>query len=69
MQTTGFQITPVAPGNNPVAPGEYPRYLQIRFNGVDLGGPDVTVLDFVGTGFTLERGTGDDENTVTLNIS
>jgi hypothetical protein len=69
VTTTGYQIAPAGPGGNPVAPGEYPRYLQIRVNGVDLGGPDVTVLDFVGTGFTLERGTGDDAGTVTLTIA
>lgn len=62
-----FQITPLAAGA-PVTPQEFPKFLQIRFNGVDLGGPDVTVLDFVGD-FTVERGTGEDADTVTITAS
>lgn len=60
----GFSVSPASSGA-PVTPQEFPKFLQIRFNGVDLGGPDVTVLDFVGD-FTVERGTGDDANTVTI---
>lgn len=62
----GFSISPAgAAPSPPVTPQEFPTFLQIRFNGVDLGGPDVTVLDFVGD-FDVVRGTGDDANKVTI---
>lgn len=59
-----FEIAPAAQGA-PLTPQEFPQFLQIRFNGADLGGPDVTVLDFVGD-FTLVRGTGVDADKVTI---
>jgi len=37
------------------APENFPKQLQFRFNGVDLGGPDATVVDFVGSGFVATR--------------
>jgi hypothetical protein len=49
-----------------VTPAQFPQFLQIRVNGVDLGGPDVTVLDFVGTGWVITRGTGDNAGVVTI---
>lgn len=57
-----FQI---APEGLPEPSGEFPTYLQIMFNGTPLGGPDVTVLDFVGD-FVLTRGTGVDANKITI---
>lgn len=60
-----FQITPLLADGAPVASREFPQFLQIRLNGVNLGGPDVTTLDFVGY-FTVVRGTGADANKVTI---
>jgi len=62
-----FEITPARDGA-PVQSQEFPQFLQIRLNGVNLGGPDVTVLDFVGF-FDVVRGTGDDANTVTISAT
>ena len=64
-----FNISPAEPGGNQVASGQMPNYLQIQFNGVNLGGPDATVLNFVGTGFALTRGSGATADVVTLTIS
>lgn len=62
-----FNITAASEaGSNPVAPGILPQYIQFRFNGVDLGGPDATVVDFVGTSFTVTRGTGEEADTITV---
>jgi len=66
---TTFSIAPAVQGLPPVAPGDMPQYIQFRFNGVNLGGPDATVLDIVGVGFTFTRGTGVDANKVTLAIA
>lgn len=60
---SGFSITPshAAP---PVTPEQFPNFIQFRLNGVDLGGPDVTVIDFVGDGWTVTRGEGDNAHIV-----
>lgn len=63
-----FGITPSSGGSVPTAPQVFPKQLQIRFNGVDVGGPDATVIDFVGTGFTVTRGTGDDAGVITIEV-
>jgi hypothetical protein len=63
----GFAIAPASQGA-PVTPQEFPKFLQIRLNGEDLGGPDVTVLDFVGF-FSVVRGTGADANKVTISAT
>jgi hypothetical protein len=63
-----FDITPASQGA-PLPTGEFPNFIQFRFNGVDLGGPDATVVDFVGSVFTLSRGTGADANKVTIGVS
>lgn len=60
-----FSITSAA-ALPPVTPQEFPNYLQIRVNGVDLGGPDVLVLDFVGAGWVITRGEGELANVVTI---
>lgn len=64
---TSFAIGP-AQGRVPAAPGQMPQYIQFRLNGVDLGGPDVTVVDFVGASFVLTRGTGADANKITVSL-
>lgn len=50
-------------------PGQFPNYIQFRFNGVDLGGPDATVVDFVGSGWVLTRGTGEDAGKITVALA
>ena len=56
----------VTPATGPVkADANFPKQIQFRYNGVDLGGPDATVLDFVGTGFVASRAA--DTVTVALN--
>ena len=63
-----FGINPVT-GFPPAGTDDFPNYLQIQFNGVNLGGPDVDTINFVGTGFTVVRGgSGVDDNTVTVTI-
>lgn len=64
---TGFSAQ--SQGLPPTSPAVMPQFLQIRFNGVDLGGPDADTLDFVGTGFTLIRGTGVDANKITVTLT
>lgn len=60
-----FTIAGAAP-HPPVTPDGFPNFLQIRVNGVDLGGPDATVLDFVGDGWVITRGIGDEAHIVTI---
>ncbi len=61
-----FTITPV---NVEAAVGDaFPNFIQFQFNGVDLGGPDADTVNFVGSGFTVTRGTGDDANTITVTV-
>jgi hypothetical protein len=64
----GFALTPQG-GFPPETPEQFPNYIQFRFNGVDLGGPDATVVDFVGGGFSVARGTGDDADKITVTVS
>lgn len=64
-----FSLTPAAePGNPPASPQTFPKQIQFRYNGVDLGGPDATVVDFVGD-FNVTRGTGEDAGTVTVALA
>lgn len=63
-----FQVRPVGQGGAPLPTGQFPQYIQFRFNGVDLGGPDVTVVDFVGGVWSVVRGTGADSNKLTVSI-
>ncbi len=68
--SSGFGVRPVRTGSEgaPVTPEDFPDFLQFRFNGVDLGGPDATTVNFVGGAVTVERGTGDDANKITVRI-
>jgi hypothetical protein len=66
---TSFTMTPAAPGNVPAAPQNFPKQIQFRYNGTNLGGPDATVVDFVGAGVTATRGTGANAGIVTVTAS
>jgi hypothetical protein len=47
-----FSFTPQAP-HPAQSPLEVGKQIQFRWNGVDLGGPNATVLDIVGAGVTV----------------
>jgi hypothetical protein len=67
---TTFSMTPAPEaGNVPQANQNFPKQIQFRWNGVNLGGPDATVVNFVGDGFTVTRGTGADANKVTIEVT
>jgi hypothetical protein len=51
-------------GSQPV-PGSPPTFLQVQSNGTNLGGADVSKLNF-STGTTATRGTGENADTVTV---
>ena len=55
--SSGFSIVSAdaEAGRVPVAPGQMPQYIQFRLNGVNIGGPDATVVDFVGAGWVVTR--------------
>jgi len=63
-----FEFVPmtVAPGQPPVAPGVMPQFIQWRYNGVDLGGPDATTVHFIGDFFLVTRGAGAEADTITV---
>ena len=64
-----WQFSPASNNGNPAqAPQAFPQQLQIRFNGEDLGGPDATVIDFVGA-FTVTRGTGPTADVITAALA
>lgn len=66
---SGFSISVAqSPGQPAVAPGTVPQFIQFRYNGVDLGGPDATVIDFVGDGWTVTRGSGPTADVVTVSL-
>jgi hypothetical protein len=51
-----FEITPADGSGQPeVAPNDMPQYIQFQFNGVDLGGPDATTLNFAGANVLATR--------------
>jgi len=58
-----FEITPARDGA-PVTTQAFPQFIQVQQDGVNLGGPDVTTLNFVG--FDVARGEGEEANTVTI---
>lgn len=64
-----WQMSPAnSAGNVQQAPQAFPMQLQVRFNGVDLGGPDATVIDFVGA-FTVTRGSGPTAGVITVALA
>ena len=63
---SSFEVTSANFPQNSTA--ELPQYIQFRLNGVDIGGPTVTVVDFVGASFVVTRGTGADVNKLTVSL-
>ena len=61
-----FSISPV--GDFPAATDDgFPKYVQIRSDGVNLGGPDAEIYDFLNGVAT--RGTGENANVITIDSS
>lgn len=58
-----------ATGNVPTSPNEVPQYIQFRLNGEDLGGPTITVVDFVGPNWEVSRGTGETANVLSVSLA
>ncbi len=67
--STSFSVQPASAPLAPQTPREYPNFIQFRFNGVDLGGPDANVVDFVGAGWVVTRGTGEDAGKITVTLA
>lgn len=64
-----FSLTPASSaGTPPKAPQRFPQFLDIRVNGVSLG-EGVTTIDFVGAEWSISRGTGEDQDTVTIALA
>ncbi len=61
-----FEITPVAA---PVAQAQAGEFIQFQNDGTDLGVPNVTVVNFTGTGVEATRGTGENANVITVRIT
>jgi hypothetical protein len=60
-----FAITPKT--NYPKASAsEFPKYLEIRGNGVALGDRGVRIVDLVGAGIAATRGVGENSHVVTV---
>jgi hypothetical protein len=54
----------------PPAPADaFPLYLQWRAAGVDLGEPNVRVVDFIGTNIEATRGVGENYNVITVRLT
>lgn len=62
-----FTVLPA--GFVPQTPGDWPRFIQFRNNGVDLGGPDADTVDFVGSIVAVRGTSGEDENTITVTVA
>ena len=61
-----FGVRPA--GFVPQAPSNWPRYIQFRYNGVNLGGPDADTVDFIGDIVAVRGTSGEDENTITVTL-
>lgn len=63
--TTGFAVTPAAAMTVQGLPGDW---LQFRDEGIDLGDPNVTVVDFVGDPAVIlaTRGVGENSHVITV---
>lgn len=63
-----FSVTPASNFVPPEAESS-PQFIQFQAEGTDLGGPDADTLNFTGAGVTATRGTGENENIVTVAIA
>lgn len=62
-------ISPMSSGGRtPPDHASVPQFIQFRWNGVNLGGPDASVVDFVGGSVVVTRGTGDDADKITVSF-
>lgn len=60
-----FAITPVS-GFPPEEAAEFPQFIQWQWDGADLGLPNVQIINFVGDGIEVTRGTGENSNVITV---
>lgn len=62
----GFALTP-ASGFPPPTPDDFPTGIQFQFEGENLGGPDVTTINFVhGDSYSVTRGVGENAGVLTI---
>ncbi len=61
-----FAITPV---EAPLAQAQAGEFIQFQNDGTALGAPNVTVVNFTGTGIEATRGTGENANVITVRIT
>lgn len=47
----------------------FPDFLQFQKDGQNLGGPDVTTVNFAGTGVQATRGTGENASVLTVQVA
>jgi hypothetical protein len=59
-----FLITPI--DNTPAEDNGFPRYIQFQQDGVNLGGPDATVVNFTNGLIAMRAPSGVDDNTVVV---
>lgn len=50
------------------APEDFPRFIQFQEEGVDLGDNAVEVVNFTGAAVTATRGTGENTDTLTVDV-
>lgn len=62
-----FSVTPVGPFN-PATDEGFPQFIQFQDEGADLGGPDADTVNFTGSSVNVTRGTGENENVITVGI-
>jgi len=63
----GFVIAPVSVNQN--EDQGFPNFIQFQQDGANLGLPDADTVNFTGTGVTVTRGTGEQENVVTVDVT
>lgn len=66
MMTTQTSFTIAPAGLPPTAPQRLPIFLHWRWNGVEVAGPEIDTINFLGAAFTLTRGTGDAADTIEM---
>ena len=59
-----FTIQPI--DNTPSEDQGFPRYIQFQQDGVNLGGPDATIVNFTGGLVAVRASSGVDDNTVVV---